>query len=287
MKKQYITKAYINDLTDKEKATGVFGTPPKVIRKGEKYRKALSVTQKFIYEELWDLIGKAIHKGQVDNKGRVYVEVSYSYMAVACDISEGTARNILKGDGKYNQLFELGLLSIKKRKDRETSEYYVMAPVYEGVDKAFLTQDITTPSMIKDAEELSAKKNKKKNVSKRETENKQLEEERKTDTVEDTAHYDVIKREEINNTPDFDEPKQEKKMEQVPEPQEKPIAVKKYVEERSSQTGFYSIVLVEKLANGSLQETDLKKKFPKAQYSTILNYARENYEVKQVEIPIG
>lgn len=204
MKKQYITKAYINDLTDKEKATGVFGTPPKVIRKGEKYRKVLSVTQKFIYEELWDMIGKAIHKGQVDEKGQAYVEVSYSYMAVACDISEGTARNILKGEGKYNQLFELGLLSIKKRKDRETSEYYVMVPVYEGVDKAFLTQDITTPSMKKDAEELSTKKNKnKKNTPKREIENKQLEEERKTDTVEDTAHYEVMEREFNDSLPDF------------------------------------------------------------------------------------
>ena len=205
MKKQYITKAYINDLTDKEKATGVFGTPPKVIRKGEKYRKALSVTQKFIYEELWDLIGKAIHKGQVDSKGQAYVEVSYSYMAVACDISEGTARNILKGDGKYNQLFELDLLSIKKRKDRETSEYYVMAPVYEGVDEAFLTQDITTPSMIKDAEELSAKKNKK-TASKRVKGNERLEEERKSDTVKDTAHYEVMEREFNDNMPDFDEP---------------------------------------------------------------------------------
>jgi len=281
MTKKYITKAYINDLTDSEKATGVFGTPPKVIRKGERYRKALSVTQKFIYEELWDLIGKAIHKGQVDSKGQAYVEVSYSYMAVACDISEGTARNILKGDGKYNQLFELGLLSIKKRKDRETSEYYVMAPIYEGVDEAFLTQDITTPSMIKDAEELSAKKNKK-TISKRKTENEQLEEQRKPDTIQDTAHYDVIKREEINNTPDGIELKQEP----APEPQEKPITVEKYVEERSSMTGFYSIVLIEKMSDGSVTETDLKKKFPKITDSKILNHAHKNYEVKQIEMVI-
>ncbi|MED3681830.1 hypothetical protein [Bacillus thuringiensis] len=189
MKKQYITQTYIDMLRDKEQKTGVFGTPPRVIRKGEKYRKTLSVTQKFIYEELWELTGKAVHKGQLDERGRAYIEISYAYIAVACDISEGTARNILKGTGKYNQLFKLGLLSIKKRKDRETSEYYVMAPSYEGIDEAFLTNDITPTSMVQDAKEIADKKNRKKPI-KRKIENEQLKDERMFDTRADNAEYE-------------------------------------------------------------------------------------------------
>jgi len=92
----------------------------------------------------------------------------------------------------------------------------------------------------------------------------------------------VIKREEINNTPDGIELKQEP----APEPQEKPITVEKYVEERSSMTGFYSIVLIEKMSDGSVTETDLKKKFPKITDSKILNHAHKNYEVKQIEMVI-
>ncbi|PGQ40301.1 hypothetical protein COA19_12350 [Bacillus thuringiensis] len=194
MKKQYITQAYVDKLRDKDQATGVYGTPPRVIRKGEKYRKALSITQKYIYEELWELTGKAVHKGQVDEKGNAYVEVSYSFIAVACDISEGTARFNLNGkgnkDGKYTELFDLGLLKIKKRKDTETSQYYVMAPSYEGIDEAFLTNDITTPSMKQDIADISNKKNSKK-PTKRKIENKQLEDERMFDSRADKAEYEL------------------------------------------------------------------------------------------------
>ncbi|WP_394547558.1 replication initiator protein A [Priestia aryabhattai] len=205
MKKQYITKGYIKDLTSKEKATGVYFNTPKVIYKGEKYRKALSLTQKAIYQELWDISMKAAHKGQVDEKGRVYIEVADSFIARALDISEGTVKFNLNGkgkNGKYTELFDLGLITIKKRVEKETSEYYVMAPVYEGVDKAFLTNDITTPSI---QEEASAKRNKSA-TSKREQNNEQLEERRKSDTVKDTAHYEVMEREFNDNMPDFDEP---------------------------------------------------------------------------------
>lgn len=206
MTKNYITKAYVDMLHDKEKQTGVYYNSPKVIRKGDKYRKTLSMTQKFIYEELYDLAMKAAHKGQVDEKGRVYVEVSYSYMAVACDISEGTAKFNMNGtgnkDGKYTELFKLGLIAIKKRKDREISQYYVMAPVYEGIDVAFLTNDITTGSMKQDARELTINKNKR-TKSKRENENEQLENERIFDIKTDTAEFK--ERERIDDLPNFDD----------------------------------------------------------------------------------
>jgi len=205
MTKNYITKTYIDMLKDKEKATGVYFNTPKVIYKGEKYRKAISLTQKAIYQELWDISMKAAHKGQVDQKGRVYIEVADSFIARALDISEGTVKHNLnsKGkNGKYTELFDLGLITIKKRVEKETSEYYVMAPVYEGVDKAFLTNDITTPSI---QEEASAKRSKSA-ISKREKNNEQLEGQRKADTVKDTAHYEVMEREFYDNMPDFDEP---------------------------------------------------------------------------------
>lgn len=207
--KNYITKAYVDMLRDKDKSTGVYFNTPKVIKRGEKYRKALSLTQKNLYEEFWDLAMRAAHKNQIDEDGRVYVEVSYSYMAVALDISEGTTKFNMNGTGnkagKYTELFTLGLIRIKKRKDRETSQYYVMAPVYEGEDVAFLTNDITTSSMKSDAKEMSAKRNKN-SKSKRETENEQLKDEKAFDTRADNAEYEVIEREIVNNTPDFIEP---------------------------------------------------------------------------------
>ncbi|PGK45742.1 hypothetical protein [Bacillus cereus] len=205
MTKKYITQGYVDKLRDKEQKTGVFGTPPRIIRKGEKYRKALSITQKFIYEELWELTGKAVHKGQFDEKGRAYIEVSYSFIAVACDISEGTARFNMNGkgnkDGKYTELFDLGLLKIKKRKDTETSQYYVMAPSYEGIDEAFLTNDITTPSMKQDIADISNKKNSKK-PTKRKIENKQLEDDRMFDTKADNADYELQEKQYNDSLPD-------------------------------------------------------------------------------------
>ncbi|MFP8643354.1 hypothetical protein ACLHWY_17650 [Priestia aryabhattai] len=278
MKKQYITKGYIKDLTDKEKATGVFFSSPKVVVKGDKYRDVLKPIEKLVYEELYDMTRKAAHINQVDKNGNVYVEVSYIFLAVALGVSDSTIQRILSKE--TNPLYALGLLTIKERKDKSTTQYYVMAPVYEGDDKVFLTQDAPTPKMLAKAKELVARKNR--TSSKRETENKQLAEQRKLDTVEDTAHYDVVKREEANNTPDGIELKQE----QVPEQQKELIIVEKYVEERSSITGYHSIILVEKMSDDSVKETDLKKKFPKSTDSKILGYAQKHYEVKQVEMMI-
>ncbi|PGA21961.1 hypothetical protein COL65_02410 [Priestia aryabhattai] len=278
MKKQYITKAYIDMLNDKEKATGIYFTTPKVIVKGDKYRKTLNPTEKLIYQELWDMTKKAVHKGQVDEKGRAYVEASYTFLATAIGVDPSTIERTLT---KRKGLFNTGLLAIKKHGNSTTTEYYVMAPVYEGADEMYLANDGATDEMKSTVD--GFKKRKKKTTSKRETENEQLEEQRKLDTIQDTAHYDVVKREEANNTPDGIESESK----QISKPQEKPITVEKYVEERSSMTGFYSIVLIEKMSDGSVTETDLKKKFPEVQHSAILKVAREKYEVKQVEMAIG
>ncbi|WP_338705244.1 hypothetical protein [Priestia aryabhattai] len=280
MKKQYITKAYIDMLNDKEKATGIYFTTPKVIVKGDKYRKALNPTEKLIYQELWDMTKKAVHKGQVDEKGRAYVEASYTFLATAIGVDPSTIERTLT---KRKGLFNTGLLAIKKHGNSSTTEYYVMAPVYEGADEMYLANDGATDEMKSTVDGFKKRKNSNKST-KRKTENEQLEEQRKSDTIQDTAHYDVVKREEADNTPDGIE--FEQKTDLVPEPQEEPTAVEKYVEERSSITGFYSIILVEKMSDGSLQETDLKKKFPKVKQSAILKVAREKYEVKQVEMMI-
>lgn len=203
MKKQYITQGYVDKLRDKEQKTGVYYSTPKVIYKGEKYRTKLSLTQKAIYQELYDISMKALHDNQVDDKGNVYIEVSYIFIATALNISEGTVRNNMNGkgkDGKYTELFDLGLLKIKKRKDRETSQYYVMAPDYEGNDAQFLEKDYTTWEIKQDAKERVAKKNR--NNSKRENENKQLEDETMFDTIADTADYQLQEKQYNDSLPD-------------------------------------------------------------------------------------
>ncbi|MGZ0875131.1 replication initiator protein A [Priestia megaterium] len=205
MKKNYITKAYINMLNDKEKATGVYFTTPKVIVKGDKYRKALNPTEKLIYQELWDMTKKAIHKGQVDEKGRAYVEASYTFLATAIGVDPSTIERTLT---KRKGLFHTGLLAIKKHGNSTTTEYYVMAPVYEGADEMYLANDGATDEMKSTVDGFKKRKNSNKST-KRETENEQLAEQRKSDTIQDTAHYDVIKREEVSNTPDGIESEQE------------------------------------------------------------------------------
>lgn len=282
MKKNYITKAYIDMLTNKEKETGVYYTTPKVVVKGDKYRKALNPTEKLIYQELWDLTKKAAHKGQIDEKGRVYVKASYSSLATAIGMDVSTVDRTLS---KRKGLFHTGLLAIKKHGNSSTTEYYVMAPVYEGADEMYLANDGITVEAQLTVKSFQARKGTNKNT-KREAKNEQLEEQRKSDTVKDTAHYEVIKREEVNNMPDGIEVKQEKQTEQLPEPQEKSVTDKKYVEERSSQSGFYGIFLIEKKSNGIVEETNLLRKFPKATSEEILNFARKNYEVKQVELSL-
>lgn len=175
-------------LNDKEKETGVYFTPPKVVFKGDKYREALSPVEKIIYQELYDMTKKAVHKGQVDEKGNVYVETSYIFLAVGTGLSDSTIQRALSKT--TNALYRLGLLAIKKRKDKSTTQYYVMAPRYEGDDKIFLTQDAPTPAMIEKAKELSAKKNRKV-IPKRDHENEKLEDERVFDTKADTADYQI------------------------------------------------------------------------------------------------
>ncbi|MCM2532173.1 hypothetical protein NDK43_06895 [Neobacillus pocheonensis] len=256
--KNYITNAYIDMLHDKTKATGVYFNTPKVIKHGVKYRKALSRLQKDVYAELWDMAMKAAHKGQVDEKGRVYVEVADSFMAVAVVADVTTIKHNLNGtgkNGKYTELFDLGLIRIKKRIERETSEYYVMAPVYEGEDVKFLTNDITTSSHKADAEELKAKRNK--NVTtKRKTENEQLEEERIFDTKADTAEYEIIEKETAENVPDFDE---------EPQPQiiadEKPSKQMYFlVMDDLDGTGLYSAEFIIE-QNGKMMESWTLSKF--------------------------
>lgn len=292
MKKNYITKGYIEKLHDSQSKTGVYGTPPRVIRKGEKYRKALSMTQKFIYEELWELAGKAAHKGQVDEKGNVYVEVSYSYIAVACDCSPNTAKNNLKGDGKYNQLFALGLLSIKERKSTETSQYYVHAPVYEGFDEAFLTNDPTTPSMKADIKEISAKRNKN-TTTKREAENEEIAKERKQDSIVDTAEFEVAEREyqEKNQMPDIESEPTEAPLQMVadsvPEPKKvEPVA--KYIEVRSNDnTGESWVYGIKRYANGTIEEENLSESDIYSQYTQaqlITAFKKQKLDIRSVKV---
>ncbi|MBQ4867479.1 replication initiator protein A [Priestia megaterium] len=221
MKKQYITKAYINDLTDKEKATGVFFSSPKVVVKGDKYREKLKPIEKLLYQELYDMTKKAAHDNQVDSKGNVYIEVSYIFLAVALGVSDSTIQRILSK--KTNSLYTLGLLAIKERKDKSTTQYYVMAPDYNGDDETFLTQDVKTMKMQEKAKELVAKKNRT-TTSKRETGNEQLEKERTFDTVADTAHYEVMEREFKDNMPDF--------LEET----DKPKAVDKEIEQEQQES---------------------------------------------------
>ncbi|MEH7613869.1 hypothetical protein [Gottfriedia acidiceleris] len=198
--KNYITKAYIDLLIDKEKQTGTYFTAPKVVVKGDKYREALSPTEKLLYQEFYDITKKAAHDNQVDMYGNVYVEVSYIFLAVAIGVSDSTIYRILSD--KKNPLYKLGLLAVKKRKDKSTSQYYVMAPVYEGWDEIFLTGDLSTPSMRVKAKEMVEKKNRKK-VSKRATENEQIEEEKIFDIPEERAEVKVVAKELKDKMPDF------------------------------------------------------------------------------------
>ncbi|AZU60104.1 hypothetical protein [Neobacillus mesonae] len=201
MTKKYFTKAYVDMLNDKEKQTGTFFTPPKVVIRGDKYRETLSPTEKLLYNEFYDMSKKAAHDNKVDKKGFVYVEVSYIFLAVAIGVSDSTVQRILSN--KSNPLYTLGLLQVKERKDKSTSQYYVMAPEYEGHDEIFLTGDGATPAMKAKAQELSAKKNRK-SISKRKTENEQLEDERVFDTKADTAEFEIIEKEIADSTPDID-----------------------------------------------------------------------------------
>jgi hypothetical protein len=289
--KNYITKAYIAMLHDKNTPTGTYFNTPKVIKRGVKYRKVLTDTQKDIYEELWDMTMKAAHKGQVDEKGRVFVEASDTFLAVALDVNPTTIKHNLNGkgkSGKYTELFDLGLIKIKKRVERETSEYYVMAPVYEGEDVKFLTSDPTTSSHIADAKALKEKRKKySKTESKRDIENEQIAEERKNDSIVDTAEFEVAEREyqkkqeEVNETPNFDEVEEVVQLvaEVVEEPKEtklKPKPIRKYVEERyNDYTGESKLFGINVYANGSKEETDLYAKFPNMTHGQLVDGFRK------------
>lgn len=198
MTKKYITRAYVDMLRDKEQKTGVYYSTPKVVKKGDKYRKALSPIEKDVYEELYDLTMKALHKGQVDEKGNAYVEVSYIWVAVALGVSDSTIQRILSK--KTNPLYALGLLKIKQRQDKSTSQYYVMAPSYDGEDQFFLDSDYATTQMKEEARQMVEKKNRKK-PTKREVENEQLEDERMFDTKADTAEYELQEKQLIDSLP--------------------------------------------------------------------------------------
>ncbi|PGW18550.1 hypothetical protein COD90_07880 [Bacillus cereus] len=281
MKKQYITQGYVDKLRDKEQKTGVYYSSPKVIMKGEKYRTKLSLTQKVIYQELYDISMKALHDNQVDSKGNVYIEVSYIFIATALDISEGTVRNNMNGKGKggkYTELFDLGLLKIKKRKDRETSQYYVMAPDYEGNDKHFLEKDYTTSEIRLDAKERVAKKNR--NNSKREDENEQLEDERMFDTVADTADYALQEQQYNDSLPNGI-------VELPPEPQEtteeQPTKETYFrVIDKQDHDGTYVAMFV--IAhNGKIVETFNVREFLNRTKSTIDPKRHDSFIMKDIE----
>ena len=207
MTKKYITRTYVDMLRDKEQKTGVYYSAPKVVMKGDKYRKALSPTEKLLYQEMYDLSMKALHKGQVDEKGRVYVESSYISLAVALGVSDSTTQRAL--EKQTTSLYKLGLLKVKERKKQSISQYYVMAPDYDGEDRFFLDSDYTTTQMKEEARQMVEKKNRKK-PTKRKVENEQLEDERMFDTRADNAEYEFQQQQEINNTPDgIAEPPQE------------------------------------------------------------------------------
>ncbi|MEH7031534.1 hypothetical protein V7054_05070 [Priestia megaterium] len=281
MEKNYITKAYIDMLTKKEKQTGIYFSTPKVIKRGDRYRKTLSLTQKAIYEEFYDLAKKAVHKGQIDEKGRVYVEVSYSYIAVALDISVKTAEYNMNGkgnkDSKYNELFTSGLLAIKKRGKQSMHEFYVMAPVYEGADEIYLKNDGATPQAKKEIEEISAKKNSRK-PTKRKKENEQLEEERIFDTVADTAEYKVEQKIQADNIPDFDEPFEEK--ESVPQEPQKEMYFR--VIDKEDYNGTYNASFVIK-HDGVIVESWTLKDFLKKTKSSINLNQHESYIIKELQ----
>lgn len=210
MKKNYITKAFMEAYRNKAEKTGVYYNTPKVIYKGDKYRTHLSLLQKAIYQELWNLVGKAAHKNQVDEKGRVYVIASYNLIATELDITERTIINNMSGKTeKYNQLFKLGLLQIKQYGKNKENEYYVMAPSYEGDDVQFLEFDQPTATARAELKEVSEQKRSKLKKSDKQQKNEQLEDEKAFDTKADNADYEVNERKVEENTPDFDgeEPK--------------------------------------------------------------------------------
>ncbi|MCQ6527472.1 replication initiator protein A [Bacillus mycoides] len=279
--KQYITQGYVDKLRDKEQKTGVYYSTPKVIYKGEKYRTKLSLTQKAIYQELYDISMKALHDNQVDSKGNVYIEVSYIFIATALDISEGTVRNNMNGkgkDGKYTELFDLGLLKIKKRKDRETSQYYVMAPNYEGNDAHFLEKDYTTSEIRLDAKERVAKKNR--TNSKRENENEQLEDERMFDTKADTADYQLQEKQFNDSLPDGVKELPPEPQETIEEQPTKETYFRVFDKQDYDGTYIAEFVIAQ---NGKVIETWSIDRFLKETNSTIVTNRHVTFIMKDIE----
>lgn len=196
--KNYITQAYIDMLKNKEKQTGLYYATPKVIVKGDRYRKALNPTEKLLYQELWDLSMKAAHKGQYDEKGRVYVKTSYSFLATAIGVDVSTIDRTIN---KRKTLFLVGLLSFKKKGNKTEHEYYVMAPIYEGADEQLLYTDKATWNMQKEVQQFADRKNSNRS-NKHQSENEQLENERENDLPIDYAEYEMRN---CQDYPDVDE----------------------------------------------------------------------------------
>ncbi|WLR53781.1 replication initiator protein A [Mesobacillus subterraneus] len=215
MKKNYITKEYIEMLRDRNKETGLYYATPKVICKGDKYRKALKPVEKLLYQEMYDLAMKAAYKGQVDTKGNVYVKVSYSFLAVAVGVDPST---IDRAIGEDKNLFRTGLLAFKKKGTKSEHEYYVMAPKYIGEDKSLLSIDQVTWEMLQDVRKFARRKNPNRTFN-LEVENKILEDERKADTALNKAEYDLNRPE----YPDMNEPS-------MVEPKPKPKPSSEYID---------------------------------------------------------
>lgn len=196
--KNYITKAYIDMLKNKDVQTGLYFNTPKVVIKGDKYRKTLKPIEKLIYMEMWDLAMKAAYKGQFDKNGNVYVEVSYAFLATAIGADDSTVERAIT---KYRNLFITGLIAFKKKNNRAKHEYYVMAPVYEGADELLLSVDQATWDMRKDVQKFADRKNSNRST-KRQAENKVLEVKRNSDIPHDTAEF---KHRYKVDTPDFED----------------------------------------------------------------------------------
>ncbi|WP_255294144.1 replication initiator protein A [Bacillus toyonensis] len=276
--KQYITQGYVDKLRDKDQATGVYYSAPKVIMKGDKYRKKLSPTEKLLYQEMYDLTMKALHKGQVDEKGNAYIESSYISLAVALGVSDSTIQRILSK--KTNPLYTLGLLKIKQRKEQSTSQYYVMAPSYDGEDRFFLDSDYTTTQMKEEARQMVEKKNRKK-PTKREVENEQLEDERMFDTKADKAEYKLQEKQFNDSLPNGVAELPQEQQETTEEQSQKELYFR--VIDKQAHDGTYVARFV--IAhNGKVVETLNVREFLKRTKSTIDINRHDSFIVKDIEL---
>lgn len=142
---------------------GTYGLMPKVIMQGNKYKNALDSDEKLIYMTMLQYAQKALHKGQVDDIGRVYVKLSHSMLHALTGIGEPSLKRKLKTSDESLPLFSLGLISFKGIGENKENCYYVMLPDFEDEDEIFKTSEKPTP---KTKQQMDDKIQKKKEVRK-------------------------------------------------------------------------------------------------------------------------